>query len=550
MNISFLVENTKLVQMDKHPSNLLKKDETVDQSLTGKVSCQHCEFLAESIPDIVAHIVKKHTKKSFQCDFCEYKCSSKEELDHHLTNDHDGLSFLETFAQQQRVLLENFELFKGELTQTLNVIINEQNFYKQELLKLNLKQSTDIRLSVLEKSISMLTEEVKNTLTKTPIVSTSASTDEPSIKSVPKPEESKASITPPKPHSPTSNERKSNNQFTHQQSPILPVAPRKKLNVCLVGDSIAHNVDIKQLEKESNFLITKLKAYGSVEDSVSMFPKKNLSDVVPQELVRKYNQTGLDFDVLIIQASSTDITNLDTNVNAMENMEYLKQSAAVSSTNIFNVATDSLKHTNVKKVIIMERIPRYDRVEVDPSSLKSGLSEYSNGILHQLWLQSELKDKIIIGKHELECSANIRRDRYGNENVFDGIHLRGPSGKKCYTGSIINIIRKSEILTPQTPVFTKKPESSSTSPGSNHLIKKNGKSPTNHNNCEQTVFKNQNLHRTSNMSSNQSKPSNSSSKLNSANQHSQVFLNRGNIKDFYYSRNIFDIFNNVNNLGN
>ena len=174
------------------------------------------------------------------------------------------------------------------------------------------------------------------------------------------------------------------------------MAPRKKSNVCLVGDSIAHNVDVKQLEKDSNSLITKRKAYGSVEDSVSMFPKKNLSDVVPQELVRKYNQTGLDFDVLIIQASSTDITNLDTNVNAMENMEYLKQSAAVSSTNIFNVATYSLKHTNVKKVIIMERIPRYDRVEDDPSSLKSGLSEYSNGILHQLWLQSELKDKIII----------------------------------------------------------------------------------------------------------------------------------------------------------
>ena len=115
-------------------------------------------------------------------------------------------------------------------------------------------------------------------------------------------------------------------------------------------------MDIKELEESTNTLITKRKAYGSVEDTVSMFPKKNLTDVVPQELVRKFNQTGLDFDVLIIQASSTDITNLDTSTNAIENVEYMKKCATVSSQNICNAAINALRHTDVKKVIILERI--------------------------------------------------------------------------------------------------------------------------------------------------------------------------------------------------
>ena len=69
-----------------------------------------------------------------------------------------------------------------------------------------------------------------------------------------------------------------------------------------------------------------------------MFPKKNLTDVVPQELVRKFNKTGLDFDVLIIQASSTDITNIDTFTNAIGNVEYMKQCATVSSQNTLNAS--------------------------------------------------------------------------------------------------------------------------------------------------------------------------------------------------------------------
>ena len=509
------------------------------------------------IPDVVAHIVSNHTARSFQCDFCEYKGISKDEIEHHIKNDHDGLSFLEAFAQQQTAMIQNFEQFKGELTKTLNVIINEQNFYKQELLKVKLNQGTDDRISLLEKSIAMLTTEVKSALinAKTPDTLDAAPQNEPSMHSIPNSEdakqsnhEAKPSPRIPKPSSASSPKKPKSFQKQKSEHPnrIFPKLPRRKINVCLIGDSIAHNVDIKELEESTNTLITKRKLYGSVEDTVSMFPKKNLTDVVPQELIRKFNQTGLDFDVLIIQASSTDITNLDTSTNAIENVEYMKKCATVSSQNIFNAATNALRHTDVKKVIILERIPRYDRVKDDPSSLKSGLSEYSNGILHQLWLQSEFKDNIIIGKHDLECSSDVRQERYGNDVSFDGIHLRGPSGQESYTRSIMNIISKSEILPPPR----KKKESHQSSPGFDTNLGSRGNSPSNHNNCEQTIFKRSNQQKTSHTFSYHSKPSNSSPKAGQAKQHSPVFLNRGNIRDFYYNKNIFDLFNNENISGN
>ena len=66
------------------------------------------------------------------------------------------------------------------------------------------------------------------------------------------------------------------------------------------------------MEKATGAIITKSKAYGSKKDDMSLYPDRNFTDVVKGELARKFNQTGLDYDVLVLQASSTDITNLDT----------------------------------------------------------------------------------------------------------------------------------------------------------------------------------------------------------------------------------------------
>ena len=128
------------------------------------IPCQQCEFVAQTIPDVVAHIVKTHTQRTVQCDFCDFGCSDREELDAHLKNDHDGFTFLKLFADQQSAIFQNIEQFKEELTGILNAVIKDQHAYKEELLKIKLNQTTDKKMTDLEKSIMTLTNEVRNSL--------------------------------------------------------------------------------------------------------------------------------------------------------------------------------------------------------------------------------------------------------------------------------------------------------------------------------------------------------------------------------------------------
>ena len=53
-----------------------------------------------------------------------------------------------------------------------------------------------------------------------------------------------------------------------------------------------------------------------------------------------------------------------------------------------------------------------------------------------------MKDKIIIGSHTLESSADVKKQRYTDErtNKYDGVHLYGRAGKEAYTESVLNIM--------------------------------------------------------------------------------------------------------------
>ena len=235
-------------------------------------------------------------------------------------------------------------------------------------------------------------------------------------------------------------------------------------------------------------------------------------------MVKKYHQTGMDFDILLLQASSTDITNLDTSkINDKVNVD-LKRCSLASSENMFNVAVNAVNNTDVSKVIIMERIPRFD------STIKSELSELANGHLHHLLYESDYKDKIMIDQHSVMCNADNRSDIYGAGRGFDGIHARGPAGHYSLTKSLINILK----------AVVRWPPSSSSSFRNSKPVSSN----------KSNKWRNQQSRSDTGFSS--SKQSSSNNKP----QHSPVFLNRGNIRDFYYNKNIFDTFNHVNISGN
>ena len=120
---------------------------------------------------------------------------------------------------------------------------------------------------------------------------------------------------------------------------------------------------------------------------------------------------------------------------------------------MFKVAHTTLaQYPNIKKVTIMEHAPRFDTPEVDPLGLKHKLANFSNNYFLQLWLDSPYKDKIVIGKHTLDCTNNQRQIRYtdGRTGKYDGVHLYSRDGQIAYTQSVLNILLSSFHTQPQS----------------------------------------------------------------------------------------------------
>ena len=91
-------------------------------------------------------------------------------------------------------------------------------------------------------------------------------------------------------------------------------------------DSVSRNVDLKAITDATKSTIVTARAYNAVHDDVAniakdaaFYPRKNFSAVVPTEVVKD------EFDHLILQAGSVDITNLKTKENANSHLDYFRQ---------------------------------------------------------------------------------------------------------------------------------------------------------------------------------------------------------------------------------
>ena len=135
---------------------------------------------------------------------------------------------------------------------------------------------------------------------------------------------------------------------------------------------------------------------------------------------------------------------MDTsNIHPSDDMERFKEEVHKSCKNIFFIAENAISRTkSLKRVVILEHPPRFDRKEKDPLSLKPEFAKYANSLYRQLWFESSLKDKIVIGQHNLECSEKARLDRYTDRknNRYDGIHMYSYEGKIAYTDSVMSIL--------------------------------------------------------------------------------------------------------------
>ena len=106
-------------------------------------------------------------------------------------------------------------------------------------------------------------------------------------------------------------------------------------------------------------------------------------------------------------------------------------------------AARTIIHRNpgIKRVLVLDRTPRFDVEAVDPLGLKSKLSEYGNRVFREELAKSDVKDQVSIASHFLP--KQFQETLYGHpqSQFFDGIHLGGSDGKNHYTRSLCNIFQ-------------------------------------------------------------------------------------------------------------
>ena len=237
-----------------------------------------------------------------------------------------------------------------------------------------------------------------------------------------------------------------------------------KPKVLYIGDSIAHNANFAAIEKETNSRINTIKAYSSIKDSRATWPNKNLTDVTPFALTNTYEEDA--YTHLVIAAPTVDISNMNTSkLFDGDNVEVYKQNVITSCHNTLAVAHNALQNLpNLEKVVVMEHAPRFDEENIDPTGLKPMLAKLANSTFAQMWHSSMFKDKLVIGKHSLDCTNDQRDIRYRDErsNRYDGVHMYSSYGKRAFTRSVTKILK---ALLP----FTPQPYSSSSCPHSTCL---------------------------------------------------------------------------------
>ena len=375
-------------------------------SSTLAIKCDQFDYNAKDVPDLVKHLRIVHRFESNKCKYCEHVARTSELLQTHMVDEHPDVVKLHTMATQVYDMNERTK----EYERVLKIIMDNLVIVNQELFLIRNEHHKVLESSKKHRDTENINPEIETILANSP-------------------------------------------KETVDEEVVIDrqvKTPEKTNKTLFIGDSVSANVDISLLEKTTQTKFVTAKAYSSIHDTVQnaaknspRFPKSNYTDVIIAELNKD------DYQTLVIQAGSVDITNLNTKDNPTEYLEYFKQETIISAKNLFQAAVNGLVSSpSLKNIILMKQIPRYDPIEVDPLSLKPALSQLYNNILTEEWMNSEYKDKIMIGTHNIECSGAIQQARYREtrSGKFDGIHMFGPSGRKFYTLSVLNIFKKCKIL--------------------------------------------------------------------------------------------------------
>ena len=311
--------------------------------------CELCGLVFGELSHLQSHIESHDTSELIPCKHCDLSVKGKEDLDEHMIDKHGEVVIIHTMCRQ----LEDMDEDCKQMKNILKNLLEDNNAIKQELFLIRNNQANNTE----KKEEHMETFKAPN--------------------------------------------RKS--------EPEGKKIGKEKSKTLFIGDSITNHANIDTIEEATDSIITRAKAYSAIYDEVSnkaksaaYFPAKNFVQVVPDEAVKD------DFENLIIQTGCVDITNLKTEVDPKENIEYFKQETVMSARNMFHSCLLALdRQPSLKKVVLMKQTPRYDPVITDPLQLKPMLAQLFNNTLTELWTSCPLKEKIHIGTHNIECTGAI-----------------------------------------------------------------------------------------------------------------------------------------------
>ena len=458
-----------------------------------KVKCDKCNFSSSSEFVLTLHKEQHHNRDSqppkeqlYPCSLCGITFSQQNDLDSHVTRRHsppqDGTSpssppnpiltmVLEEqidMAQSLKELKASFDAQMSEIRRDQETLINDmkklsqdnvlshESFSKMEKLQCSTYgQLQNIASLISSLSSTSARDDIPLTVpmpnretpappptagiprTSVPILPSSSSS---SLEAPEAPANIKKAVPRSEPPSVYSSPSYSKTQSkprppTQHLTARLPTSERSK--VLFIADNIGSNADIRHLEEATNTMIYIEEAFGAAFKNDAARPYENFIHA-SMNAPAKHN-----FKYAVLQGSSSDITDLNTSEASHSNIEFLKQEVHVASQNMISAARHIvLNNPGIEKVLILDRIPRFDLRSADPSQLKSKLSDYGNKVLRDVLSSCDVRAKICVAAHDLP--TELQQNLYGHQDRrgYDGIHLHGPDGRNHYSRSLCNIFQR------------------------------------------------------------------------------------------------------------
>ena len=158
-------------------------------------------------------------------------------------------------------------------------------------------------------------------------------------------------------------------------------------------------------------------------------------------------------DVLILQAGTMELNNIKVNEAMMDTTKDIEEhkkewfkKAEEDSLELFKIAEEACKKKRDLKVLIIKRLPRFDRTSQDIIGIKSELSVFANTVLDQQWIKQGRPSNIKIVEMQLNVDRSdyLRDLIYGSRSSgdFDGIHLRGRGAVRHFSYRAAQLINQ------------------------------------------------------------------------------------------------------------